>query len=353
MFVIEQPILPAPAVDSIAQVLADWNAVYDAHNEELKSMFEKQAGVERFDLIQTFHACKQEEGKLVSSYVVKMKGYVEQLDRLGYVLPFVQNYNMHNMGKMIGELHALLIEYEKGKGKGKGKGKDKLGYIPKPKNPKPSAKENPEKDHTCHHYKEVGHWKGNCPIYLAELVKKQKQVGTTSSSVDTSLIHIESRKSPTAELFDVDSKRISIVIVNTKEYHSDVLARSQGYCGFMKKSISANEREVTAGDSAGNALGANHRLSAVSLRCSTLCFIDFEKPNYVYELKKALYGLKQAPKAWLEDSKPTKTPMSTEIKLTKDDEADSVDSTKYRENPETTHLEADKYILRYIRELST
>ncbi|GKE82052.1 hypothetical protein Tco_1552052, partial [Tanacetum coccineum] len=41
--------------------------------------------------------------------------------------------------------------------------------------------------------------------------------------VDTSLIHIESRKSPTAELLDVDSGRISIVIVNTKEYHSDVL----------------------------------------------------------------------------------------------------------------------------------
>ncbi|GKF96797.1 hypothetical protein Tco_0292618, partial [Tanacetum coccineum] len=32
----------------------------------------------------------------------------------------------------------------------------------------------------------------------------------------------------------------------------------------------------------------------------------------------------------LEDSKPTKTPMSMEIKFTKDDEADSVDSTKYR-----------------------
>ncbi|GKG56707.1 hypothetical protein Tco_0580031, partial [Tanacetum coccineum] len=43
-----------------------------------------------------------------------------------------------------------------------------------------------------------------------------------------SLIHIESRKSPTAELFDVDSGRISIVTVNTKKYHSDVLARSQG-----------------------------------------------------------------------------------------------------------------------------
>nr|GEX04584.1 uncharacterized mitochondrial protein AtMg00810-like [Tanacetum cinerariifolium] len=54
----------------------------------------------------------------------------------------------------------------------------------------------------------------------------------------------------------------------------------------------------------------------------------------------------------LEDSKPTKTPMSTEIKLTKDDEADSVDSFKYRvmiENPKTTHLEAIKRIFRYIR----
>nr|GEU34690.1 zinc finger, CCHC-type [Tanacetum cinerariifolium] len=100
--------------------------------QELKSMFEKQAGVERFDLIQTFHACKQEEVKSVSSYVLKMKGYVEQLEHLSYVLPqdisvglilngltsdfvgFVRNYNMHNMGRTIGELHALLIEYEKG-----------------------------------------------------------------------------------------------------------------------------------------------------------------------------------------------------------------------------------------------
>ncbi|GJZ50854.1 putative retrotransposon ty1-copia subclass protein [Tanacetum coccineum] len=30
--------------------------------------------------------------------------------------------------------------------------------------------------------KEVGHWKRNCPVYLAELIKKKKQVGTASSS---------------------------------------------------------------------------------------------------------------------------------------------------------------------------
>ncbi|GJY76264.1 retrotransposon protein, putative, ty1-copia subclass [Tanacetum coccineum] len=230
MFVIKQPIPPAPASNSEANVLAEWNALYDAYNEELKSMFEKQAGVKRFDLIQIFHACKHEEGKPVGAYVLKMKDYVEQLERLGYVLPqdisvglilngltsdftgFVRNSNMHNMGKTIGELHVMLIEYEKGlpkkaetpqvmmikggkiqkankkslkaKGKGKanGKGKDKHGYISKPKNPKPTAKEHPAKDDTCHHCKEVGHWKRNCPVFLAELLKKKKQVGTASSS---------------------------------------------------------------------------------------------------------------------------------------------------------------------------
>ncbi|GJR79197.1 APOBEC/CMP deaminase [Tanacetum coccineum] len=69
----------------------------------------------------------------------------------------------------------------KGKGKGKGKGKDK-SYIPKPKNPKPSAKEHPAKDDACHYCKEVGHCKRNCPAYLAELIKKKKQVSTASSS---------------------------------------------------------------------------------------------------------------------------------------------------------------------------
>ncbi|GJR43971.1 retrotransposon protein, putative, ty1-copia subclass [Tanacetum coccineum] len=70
----------------------------------------------------------------------------------------------------------------KGKGKTNGKGKDKQVYILKSKNPKPSAKEHPAKDDTCHHCKEVGHWKRNCLVYLAELIKKKKQVGTASSS---------------------------------------------------------------------------------------------------------------------------------------------------------------------------
>ncbi|GJR53838.1 retrotransposon protein, putative, ty1-copia subclass [Tanacetum coccineum] len=96
---------------------------------------------------------------------------------------FVRNSNMHNMGKTIGvriqRVYKDISENAKGKGKAKGKRKDK-SYIPKPKNPKPSTKEHRAKNGDCHHYKEVGHWKRNCPVYLAELMKNKKQVGTAS-----------------------------------------------------------------------------------------------------------------------------------------------------------------------------
>ncbi|GKC67375.1 retrovirus-related pol polyprotein from transposon TNT 1-94 [Tanacetum coccineum] len=86
--------------------------------------------------------------------------------------------------------------------------------------------------------------------------------------------------------------------------------------------------------------------------------IFFNQSKYIKEMLK---------KFEMEDSKPTKTLMSTEIKLTKDDEADSIDNNKYQgiigsllyltasrpdimfsvrlcarfqENPKTNHLEA-------------
>ncbi|GKD39733.1 retrotransposon protein, putative, ty1-copia subclass, partial [Tanacetum coccineum] len=192
MYVIEQPLSAAPEANSEANVLSEWNAVYDTYNEVACLIL---ARVERFDLIQTFHACKQEEGKPVAAYVIQMKGYVDQLECLGYMLlqdlvvglilnGLVRNYNMHNMGKMIGgKIQKANKKSLKAKGKGKAnsKGKDKQVYIAKPKNPKPSAKEHPAKDDTYHHCKEVGHWKRNCHVYLAELLKKKKQVSSTSS----------------------------------------------------------------------------------------------------------------------------------------------------------------------------
>ncbi|GJV20925.1 retrotransposon protein, putative, ty1-copia subclass [Tanacetum coccineum] len=87
---------------------------------------------------------------------------------------------MHNMRKTIGELHAL---YEKGL--------PKMSATPQvmaiqggriqianKKSLNAKGKEHPTKDDACHHFKEVGHCKRNCPVYLAELIKKKKQVGT-------------------------------------------------------------------------------------------------------------------------------------------------------------------------------
>nr|GEW69980.1 hypothetical protein [Tanacetum cinerariifolium] len=180
------PLPVAPAADSVTNVLVEWNAIYDAYNESL-------------------NLCLRNKLE-----------WRDQLERLGYVLPqdltvglilngltkdftvglilngptkdftgYVRNYNMHNMEKTIGELHDMLIEYEKGLPK-KAETPQVMMIkgvnIPKPKNPKSSAKEHPAKDDTCHHCKEEGHWKRNFPVYLAELLKKKQQV--VSAKID-------------------------------------------------------------------------------------------------------------------------------------------------------------------------
>nr|GEV78242.1 hypothetical protein [Tanacetum cinerariifolium] len=127
----------------------------------------------------------QEEDKPVAAYVLQMKRYVDQLERLGYVLPQdlvaeTPQVMMIKGGKIQKAKKKLLKA--KGKGKANGKGNDKQVSIPKPKNPKPTTKEHPAKDDTCHHCKEVGHWKRNCHVYLAVLLKKKKQVGYASST---------------------------------------------------------------------------------------------------------------------------------------------------------------------------
>nr|GEW02464.1 hypothetical protein [Tanacetum cinerariifolium]GEW05655.1 hypothetical protein [Tanacetum cinerariifolium] len=95
--------------------------------------------------------------------------------------------------------------------------------------------------------------------------------------------------------------------------------------------------------------------------------IFFNQSKYIKEMLK---------KFGLEDSKPMKTPLSSDTKLTKDEDCESVDSTKYRgmigsllylttsrpgimfsfclyarfqEAPKTSHLEVVKRIFRYIK----
>nr|GEW61676.1 zinc finger, CCHC-type [Tanacetum cinerariifolium] len=51
---------------------------------ELKTLFAQQAEQELIQTTQDFHSCKQKERQSVSSYVLKMKGYIDNLERLGH-----------------------------------------------------------------------------------------------------------------------------------------------------------------------------------------------------------------------------------------------------------------------------
>nr|GEZ49207.1 hypothetical protein [Tanacetum cinerariifolium] len=72
----------------------------------------------------------EEEGQFVSSYILKMKSYIDNLERLGHPVllnvvvrlilvslrkeydSFVQNYNMYGIGNTVNELHAMLKLHE-------------------------------------------------------------------------------------------------------------------------------------------------------------------------------------------------------------------------------------------------
>ncbi|GJY44789.1 retrotransposon protein, putative, ty1-copia subclass [Tanacetum coccineum] len=151
------------------------------------------------------------EYKVLDKLLVLNKDFVD----------FVRNFNMHCVGKTVSELHALLIDYEKGlkdkaptpqvlaiqkgrvnkpkpqankKGKGKGKAdknKQVVAYQPKPKQNPSQKKENPKKDQACHHCNVVGHWKRNCPLYLEELRTNKNKKAEHGAAPSGNLFMIE------------------------------------------------------------------------------------------------------------------------------------------------------------------
>ncbi|GKC35928.1 zinc finger, CCHC-type containing protein [Tanacetum coccineum] len=133
-----------------------------------------------------------------------MKSYIDNLEGLGHPVSlnlgvslilislrkefdgFMHNYNMHNIGKTVNELHAMMKLHEQtltkkdpalhairagkvqkknnkqkkpqvaARGQNQGKGKSKLVYAPKPKIPPPPKRENPAKDSICHQCGDTG-----------------------------------------------------------------------------------------------------------------------------------------------------------------------------------------------------
>nr|GEV37687.1 hypothetical protein [Tanacetum cinerariifolium] len=113
--------------------------------KELKTMFSQHEKQELLDTVKAFHACKQKEGKYVSSYVLKMKGYLEQLECLNNPVPLELGKNVAPAPVVIaikaGKIQKKNKKPHVAHGKGQGKGKAKLSYAPKPNIPQPPKKD--------------------------------------------------------------------------------------------------------------------------------------------------------------------------------------------------------------------
>nr|GEX18111.1 hypothetical protein [Tanacetum cinerariifolium] len=181
---LEHPIHAAPVAPPGQQVPPEAFAAHAAWIKgkkefvELKVMYSKQAEQELLHTVREFHTSKQEEGQSVSSHVLKMKGYIDNLERLGQSVG--QNLatvnELHPMIKLHEKmlpkkdanpaLHAIRAgrvqknqknkPHKAAKG-GHGKGKSKMGnasnnapFASKPKTPLPPKKDNPAKDAICH-----------------------------------------------------------------------------------------------------------------------------------------------------------------------------------------------------------
>nr|GEV52276.1 isoflavone 2'-hydroxylase-like [Tanacetum cinerariifolium] len=217
---LEQPIPPVPVAHVGQQVAPEILAAHSAWvkgSKEIAGLMLMTIEPEIQRNLKPLHAYEklkeQEEGQSVSSYVLKMKGYIDNLEHLG--------------GKTVNQLHAMLKLHEQtlpksnaptlnairagkvqkgnkhkkshsqtaAKGQNRGTGKNKQAYAPKPKIPPSPKRENPAKDSIYYECGEIGHWKRNCPQYLVELMKKKKNTTSGAGGSENSLIDQEESRS--------------------------------------------------------------------------------------------------------------------------------------------------------------
>jgi len=170
---------------------------------ELRMIFDTHAAVESYDASEKFFSCMMEENSSVSEHVLTMSGHADKLISLGITIPnelgihrvlqslppsyknFVMNYNMQGMKKTLPELLSMLktaeveikkehqvlmvnkttsfkkVKKEKPKGNFKKGGKRFAA-------PEKRTRAGPKKETECFYCKGAGHWKRNCPKYLAD-----------------------------------------------------------------------------------------------------------------------------------------------------------------------------------------
>ncbi|KAK8977455.1 hypothetical protein V6N11_008370 [Hibiscus sabdariffa] len=161
--------------------------------QNLKEIYEGQARQERYETSKALFQCKMTEGTPVGAHFIKMMGYVQTLEKLGFPLKneLAIDLILQSLPGMLrtaesdmkkdGSKSILLVREAKrngkkvAKSKGSGKTKAKGKNVLKPKGAI-------SKDGKCFHCNKSGHWKRNCPVYLEE-VKKAKAVGASVSGI--------------------------------------------------------------------------------------------------------------------------------------------------------------------------
>ncbi|KAK8600839.1 hypothetical protein V6N12_050687 [Hibiscus sabdariffa] len=196
--------------------------------QNLKEIYEGQARQERYETSKALFQCKMSEGSSVGAHVIKMMGYIQMLEKLGFTLndelatdvilqslsdsfnQFVLNFNMNEINKTLPQLLGMLRTAESNMKKGgsksvlmvrvaKEKGKKVAKSMGSVKT-KPKGKEalkpkgGDSKDGKCFHCGKTGHWKRNCPIYLED-VKKAKAVGASVSGIYVIDVHVSTSSS--------------------------------------------------------------------------------------------------------------------------------------------------------------
>ncbi|KAK8578882.1 hypothetical protein V6N13_142156 [Hibiscus sabdariffa] len=94
--------------------------------QNLKEIYEGQARQERYETSKALFQCKMIEGSPVGAHVIKMMGYIQTLEKLGFSLkdelatdlilqslpdsfkPFVLNFNMNEINKTLPQLLGML-----------------------------------------------------------------------------------------------------------------------------------------------------------------------------------------------------------------------------------------------------
>jgi hypothetical protein len=84
-YIIVQCALLASMKLELQKRFEDWGP-FETINE-LKNLFQQQASAERYEISQSLINCKMAEGSSVSAHLIKLQGYIQRLEALGFPFP--------------------------------------------------------------------------------------------------------------------------------------------------------------------------------------------------------------------------------------------------------------------------